>query len=44
MNQQMKNKKRDELDGYKLTFATPPCLRNYPISKTTPFADISLLD
>ena len=37
----MKNKNHDELDADNSLFAAPDFARNRPISKTTPFADIS---
>jgi len=37
----MKNKTHDEFDRNKSNFAAPRCRYNHPISKTTPFADIS---
>jgi len=37
----MKNKNHDELDADKSHCAAPDFARDRPISKTTPFADIS---
>jgi len=41
MNERMKTKNRDEYDANQSLFASSSCRRHHPVSKKTPFADIS---
>src|SRR5665213_704541 len=42
INERMKPKNLDDLDGHQSIFAAPRCRCVRSISKTTPFADISI--